>query len=158
MNTREIYLALGSNLGDRRKNILDAVSLLEEGFGSPCLRLSSLIETEAEGFEGPSFLNAAALWESSLEPLRILALCKDVETRLGREQTGIRLDAEGRRIYSSRPIDVDILLIGDEKIHTPELCVPHPRMKYREFVMLPLKEIIGDLSKFALLETENKII
>ena len=93
-----------------------------------------------------------------MEPLRILALCKDVETRLGREQTGIRLDAEGRRIYSSRPIDVDILLIGDEKIQTPELCVPHPRMKYREFVMLPLKEIIGDLSKFALLETENKII
>ena len=144
MKSREVYLAFGSNLGDRKKNIMDAVALLDSSFGVPYSRISSLIETQADGFDGPPFLNAAGVWELSLEPLRILEICKQTERRLGRTDEGIRLDAEGRRIYRDRSIDIDILMIGDERVDTPVLQVPHPRMKEREFVMLPLREIITD--------------
>ena len=138
---RRVYLAFGSNLGDRRANILSAVELLDKYLGTSRERLSSLYETEAEGFDGPPFLNAAGLWTTKADPHEILRICKLVERELGRENEGIHLDAEGRRIYSSRPVDIDILLIGDERIQTPTLTVPHPRMEEREFVMLPLREI-----------------
>ncbi|MGM9791172.1 MAG: 2-amino-4-hydroxy-6-hydroxymethyldihydropteridine diphosphokinase [Candidatus Cryptobacteroides sp.] len=144
MRTRSVYLAFGSNLGDREKNIRDAVAMLDSSFGVSCKRLSRLIETKAEGFDGPAFLNAAAMWELNLEPLSILQICKETERRLGRTDEGIRLDSAGRRIYKNRLIDIDILLIGDEKVDTPVLQVPHPRMKEREFVLLPLKEILTD--------------
>ena len=144
MKSRSVYLAFGSNLGDREKNIREAVALLDNAFGVPCKRLSSLIETQAEGFEGPPFLNAAGVWDLDLEPFRILQLCKETERRLGRTDEGIRLDISGRRIYRNRTIDIDILLIGDERLDTPVLQVPHPRMREREFVMLPLKEIFSD--------------
>lgn len=138
---RRVYLAFGSNLGDRRANILSAVELLDKYLGTSRERLSSLYETEAEGFDGPPFLNAAGLWTTKDDPHEILRICKLVERELGRENEGIHLDAEGRRIYRSRPVDIDILLIGDERIQTPTLTVPHPRMEEREFVMLPLREI-----------------
>lgn len=144
MKNRSVYLALGSNLGDREKNIRDAVAMLDSAFGVSCKQLSSLIETQAEGFEGPPFLNAAGVWNLDLEPLRILQICKETERRLGRTDEGIRLDSAGRRIYKNRTVDIDILLIGDEKVDTPLLEVPHPRMKEREFVLLPLKEILTD--------------
>ena len=74
------------------------------------------------------------------EGLMILEICKDIERRLGR--TGEpEYDAEGKRIYHSRPIDIDILLLGDNNIDCPELTVPHRFMYERDFVMIPLKEI-----------------
>ena len=140
---RPVYLALGSNLGDRKANIGRAVELLDERFRIPHVRLSGLHETSAEGFEGPDFINAAVRYDLSLEPLEILRICKSVESEMGRPQTGIELDAGGRRIYHSRIIDIDVLLVGDEIVDTPELKVPHPLMKDREFVMVPLGEILG---------------
>ena len=140
---RPVYLSLGSNLGDRAANIARAVELLDERFQTPHARLSGLYETAADGFEGPDFLNAAVRYDLTLAPLDILRICKAVEEQMGRPQHGIELDGEGRRIYRSRLIDIDILLIGDEKVQTPELTVPHPRMKDREFVMVPLGEILG---------------
>ena len=145
----ELYLSLGSNQGDRRKNISDALSLLNIELGTPYKAVSSLIETEPWGFESDEkFINAAVLYELDLkrgynpeaEGLMILEICKDIERRLGR--TGQpQFDDAGNRIYTSRPIDIDILLFGDNSIDCEELTVPHKLMYEREFVMKPLKEI-----------------
>jgi len=139
---RPVYLALGSNLGDRKQNILEAVRRLDSRFG-PHIALSGLFESQADGFVGPDFINAAVRYDLDLEPLQILRACKEVEVEMGRPQKGIELDPEGRRIYHSRIIDIDILLVGDETVDLPELKVPHPLMKERDFVMVPLGEILG---------------
>ena len=117
---------------------------------TPYKKVSSLIETEPWGFESDDkFLNAAVLYELQLpkgynveaEGLMILDKCKGIERKLGREQTQI-YNEKGERVYSSRPIDIDILLLGDKRIDCDELTVPHKLMWEREFVMKPLEEII----------------
>ena len=124
--------------------------MLNIELGTPHKRLSSLLETEPWGFESEDkFLNAAVLYELRLrkgynpeaEGLMILEICKDIERRLGR--TGKpQYDEKGERIYTSRPIDIDILLFGDNKIDCEELTVPHKLMYERDFVMIPLREIM----------------
>ena len=145
----ELYLSLGSNMGDRRKNIEDAISCLNMELGTPYTAVSSFIETEPWGFEASEkFINAAVLYELELpkgynpeaQGLMILEICKDIERRMGR--TGEpQYDEKGERVYTDRPIDIDILLFGDNKIDCPELTVPHKLMYERDFVMIPLKEI-----------------
>ena len=104
------------------------------------------------GFDSDEkFINAAVHYELSLpkgynpeaEGLMILETCKDIEKRLGRRGE-VQYDMDGNRIYTSRPIDIDILLFGDDKIDCPELTVPHRLMYERDFVMIPLKEIINN--------------
>ena len=149
MERVDLYLSIGSNQGDRQHNIENALSLLNIDLKTPYKRLSSLHETEPWGFESDDkFLNAAVHYELSLpkgynpeaEGLMILEICKSVEKRLGRTE-GPEYDENGNRIYHSRPIDIDILLFGDNRIDCPELTVPHKLMYEREFVMVPLKEI-----------------
>ena len=145
----DLYLSLGSNQGDRAQNIETAVSLLNMELKTPYKAVSSLLETEPWGFESDEkFLNAAVHYQIRLkkgynpeaECLMILEICKDIERRLGR--TGEpEYDGEGKRIYRSRLIDIDILLFGDHKIDCPELTVPHKLMYDRDFVMIPLNEI-----------------
>ena len=145
----DLYLSLGSNQGDRRKNIEDAISLLNIELGTPYKAVSSFLETEPWGFESESkFVNAAVHYELDLkkgynpeaEGLMILEICKDIERKMGR--TGKpQYDERGERIYTDRPIDIDILLFGDEKIDCEELTVPHRLMYERDFVMIPLREI-----------------
>ena len=144
-------MSLGSNQGDRRKNIEDALSCLNVEFNVPYKAVSSFIETEPWGFESDDkFINAAVLYEIELpegynaeaEGLMILETCKKVERMLGRMDKP-EYDADGKRIYSSRPIDIDILLFGDNRIDCPELTVPHRLMFDRDFVMIPLREIAG---------------
>ena len=149
VETVELYLSLGSNQGDRRLNIEYAVSMLNIELKKPYKAISSLLETEPWGFESEDkFLNAVVLYELDLpkgynaeaEGLVILEICKDIERKLGR--TGApQYDEKGERIYTSRPIDIDILLLGDARIDCPELTVPHKHMYERDFVMIPLKEI-----------------
>ena len=149
VETVELYLSLGSNQGDRRLNIEHAVSMLNIELKKPYKAISSLLETEPWGFESEDkFLNAVVLYELDLpkgynaeaEGLMILEICKDIERKLGR--TGApQYDEKGERIYTSRPIDIDILLLGDARIDCPELTVPHKYMYERDFVMIPLKEI-----------------
>lgn len=145
----KLYLSLGSNQGDRKRNIETAISLLNIELGTPYKAVSSFIETEPWGFDSDDkFINAAVLYELDLkrgynpeaEGLMILEICKDIERRLGREE-GPLYDEDGNRIYKSRPIDIDILLLGDDKIDCPELTVPHKLMYERDFVMIPLREI-----------------
>ena len=116
---------------------------------TPYRAISSLIETEPWGFESQQkFINAVVLYELDLpegynaeaEGLMILEICKNVERRMGR-LTEVRYDERGDRVYSDRPIDIDILLLGDNKIDCPELTVPHRLMYERDFVMIPMKEI-----------------
>ena len=153
METVELYLSLGSNQGDRRLNIEHAISMLNIELKKPYKAVSSIIETEPWGFDSDEkFLNAVVLYELEMpkgynaeaEALMILEICKSIERKLGR--TGApQFDADGNRVYTSRPIDIDILLFGDNKIDCPELTVPHRHMYDRDFVMVPLKEINNKL-------------
>ena len=146
----DLYLSLGSNIGDRAANIENAISLLNIEFKTPYKAISSLLETEPWGFESEQkFLNAAVHYQLQLkegynpeaEGLMILEICKDIERRLGREMS-VEYNEAGERVYHNRPIDIDILLFGDHKIDCPELTVPHKLMHERDFVMIPLKEIL----------------
>jgi len=151
MKKVELYLSLGSNQGDREQNIETALSLLNIELGKPYKRVSSMIETEPWGFDSEDkFINAAVLYELDLpegynaeaEALMILEICKDIERRLGRKDNP-QYDEKGKRIYTSRPIDIDILLFGDNRIDCQELTIPHKLMYERDFVMVPLREIAG---------------
>ena len=146
----DLYLSLGSNQGDRMQNMENALSLLNIELKTPYKNVSSFIETEPWGFDSDDkFLNAVVHYELNLnkgynpeaEGLMILQICKDIERRLGRTENPV-YDENGNRIYTSRPIDIDILLFGDNKIDCPELTVPHKLMYERDFVMVPLNEII----------------
>ena len=127
--------------------------MLNVELGTPYTAVSSLLETEPWGFESEDkFLNAAVRYQLRLrkgynpeaEGLMILEICKDIERKLGR--TGKpQYDERGERIYTDRPIDIDILLFGDNKIDCEELTVPHKHMYERDFVMIPLKEINNKL-------------
>lgn len=145
----DLYLSLGSNQGDRRQNIENAVSLLNVELKTPYKAVSTLIETEPWGFESDQkFMNAVVLYQLQMkegynpeaEGLMLLESCKNVEKMLGREQVEL-YDEQGRRIYRDRPIDIDILLFGDNHIDCEELTVPHKLMYERNFVMIPLNEI-----------------
>ena len=145
----ELYLSLGSNMGDRRRNIEDAISLLNIELKKPYKAVSSFYETEPWGFESDEkFINAAIMYELELpkgynpeaEGLMILETCKEIEKKLGRS-AGPEYDERGERVYHDRPIDIDILIFGDNIIDCEELTVPHKLMYERDFVMKPLSEI-----------------
>ena len=141
-----VYLGLGSNLGDRRQNLTRALELLDQGFGRHYEALSEMVETEAWGFEGEPFLNACVLYRIGRKGSpekhgrEILALCKEVERALGRTDAP-EYDAQGARVYHNRTVDIDILFYGKDRIDTEELTVPHPRIGERDFVKVPLAEI-----------------
>lgn len=128
------YIALGSNLGDRRATLDGAVAALRERPGLRVVRWSSWIETEAVGGPAgqPMFLNGAAEIETELPPRALLAVLQEIEDRFGR----VRGEADG-----PRTLDLDLLLYGDRVIDEPGLVVPHPRMSGRRFVLEPLAEI-----------------
>ena len=129
----KVYLGLGSNQGDRNKQLARAIELIGERVGK-VIRQSSIIETEPWGFtSGNKFLNCAIFIETELLPRKVLEVTKQIERELGRRYKGMA--------YRDRPIDIDILLYDDETIDTPELQIPHPLMYERDFVMIPLREI-----------------
>lgn len=134
--THMVYLGLGTNLGDKQKNLNDAIRMLENQVGE-VEKVSSVIETEPEGFKSDNmFLNAVVKVRTALSPFEILNITQDVEKSLGRKEKS------SNGIYHDRVIDIDILLYDDINISTPRLVIPHPRMAQREFVMTPLAEIL----------------
>ncbi len=128
------YIGLGTNIGNKRRNLITAAVLLAERAGD-VLSISSFYETEPWGFESDNtFLNAALLLETELEPLQLLSLTQEIEKEMGRTQ---KSDGE----YHDRIIDLDILLYDLCVINEAALVVPHPLMHKRQFVMEPLAEI-----------------
>lgn len=138
MTQIEVLVALGTNLGDRRANLLRAVALLREK--TQITRLSSLYETEAAYVtDQPEFMNmalAAVIDEQTLSPRDLLRFVNDIERRMGRERL-VR--------YGPRVIDVDILSYGDRLVMEEDLIIPHPRIAERDFVLAPLQEIAPDV-------------
>ncbi|MCL2888589.1 MAG: 2-amino-4-hydroxy-6-hydroxymethyldihydropteridine diphosphokinase [Elusimicrobia bacterium] len=127
----EVYLALGSNVGDRAQNLRAAVAEIKKI--ARVIVVSSVYQSKPQGFaEQPDFFNAAIKIETDIPPLELLRQIKDIEKRLGRAPSF----KNGPRV-----IDIDIIFYGVEKINTENLTVPHPRYKERDFVILPLAEI-----------------
>lgn len=133
-----VYLGLGTNIGNKRKNMVTAAALLAERAGD-VLSLSSFYETEPWGFASENtFLNAALELETDCSPMELLRLTQQIEREMGRTQK-----SDGS--YHDRIIDIDILLYGNEVVHHEDLVVPHPLMQQRLFVMQPLAEIAPSL-------------
>lgn len=115
-----------------------AVELIDENVGK-VVRRSSMIETEPWGFESDNkFLNMCVALDTQLSPLQLLHATQDIERQLGRKSKSVN------GVYSDRLIDIDILLYDDLHIQTPELTIPHPNMRSRDFVMRPLMEIMDE--------------
>lgn len=132
-----VYLSLGSNLGDRKATMRRAIGLLNERAGSVD-RQSSFIETEPWGFESTNkFLNMCVRLLTTLSPEQLLMATKQIERALGRTQKSVN----GQ--YHDRPIDIDILMYDDVHLDSNDLTLPHPHMQEREFVMIPLREILS---------------
>jgi 2-amino-4-hydroxy-6-hydroxymethyldihydropteridine diphosphokinase len=142
MTNHQVYLGLGSNLGDCRKNLERAIRLIDDRVGE-VIRQSSFIETEPWGFESEHrFVNAVILCETTKTPREVLLLTQQIERDMGRRKVnGAGLMVNGQRIYTDRIVDIDILLYDDLTIDEPDLKIPHPLMHQRDFVMIPLKEI-----------------
>ncbi len=133
------YLGLGSNVGDRRANLQAAVDALPAR-GVAVLASSSTYDTDPVGevLDQPEFLNACVRIDTGLGPEDLLAACKDVERHLGRQSGGPR--------HGPRPIDVDVLLLGDVEHRSQRLTLPHEQATARRFVLIPLLELDFDLA------------
>jgi 2-amino-4-hydroxy-6-hydroxymethyldihydropteridine diphosphokinase len=135
---RRGYLGLGSNVGEREEQLRGAIDDLRE-HGVQVEAVSSLYETEPVGeiLDQPDFLNAAIRIRTELEPEALLDLCKAIEAEHGRAFGGPR--------HGPRPIDIDLLLLGDIEMTTERLTLPHPEVNSRRFVLAPLLELDPDL-------------
>lgn len=130
------YVALGSNLGDREENLRTALNHLQEN-GVDVIKTSTFIETEPYGVtDQPGFVNAVCQVETELAPLELLRLLLSIEQEMGR----VRL-----RRWGERNIDLDLLLYEDAVLESEELTLPHPDMQNRDFVLIPLAEIAGEV-------------
>ena len=131
----EVFLGLGSNLGDKAGNLSEAIRLIGQRVGR-VVRQSSFVETEPWGFDSMNtFLNAVILCETDKTPREVLNATQQIERDMGRTKKSTAGS------YADRPIDVDILLYDDLTVDEPDLKIPHPLMYQRDFVMIPLKEI-----------------
>ena len=131
----EVYLGLGSNMGNRRGNLDEALDFLAQRMKISCI--SSVYDTDPVGnVDQPRFLNMVCMVHTRLEPAALLALGKGIESKMGRVFG---------KVNAPRPIDIDILTYGDQVVETPELAIPHPKMAERGFVLVPLAEIAPGL-------------
>lgn len=135
-----VYIALGSNLGDRRAQLEGAVEALRNADGVAVLAISPWLETRAEGGPAgqPDFLNGCVEAETSLAPEDLLWLLMRVETQFGRERK-----CETR--HGPRTLDLDLLFYGELELQGPGLVVPHPRLEERRFVLEPLSTLAPDM-------------
>jgi 2-amino-4-hydroxy-6-hydroxymethyldihydropteridine diphosphokinase len=133
------YLGLGSNVGDREAHLRAAIEKLRE-HGVEVDAISSVYETEPVGevLDQPDFLNAAICIRTELEPEALLDLCKEIEIEQGRMLAAAR--------HSPRPLDIDLLLLGDIEMEAERLTLPHPEVVSRRFVLAPLLELDPELS------------
>jgi len=136
---RLAYLGLGTNLGDRVAHLREAIARLNAAIGVRVLRESRIYETEPVGITAqPKFLNMVVEVElgDEVTPRELLALAKRLEAEMGRKQT---------ERWGPREIDIDILLLGEERITEPGLVIPHPQMWERAFVVVPLADLVPEM-------------
>ncbi len=146
---KTVYLALGSNIGDRESNLRAAIESFS-GAGITVLRESPIYETEPVGFTDQRwFLNMVVEAETAFFPLQLLTRTGKVERALGR----VRTVPNG-----PRTIDIDILLYGNAVVHTPRLEIPHPRMQERRFVLAPLADLSPALRHPVLRQTVRQLL
>ncbi len=165
-----VYLLLGSNMGDRQA-MLDSANLelidallpdyLEVASLDDAVNTSEVMETEPWGFDAPQkFLNQSFCCLTEYSPQEVLAICQRIETELGRERKAPEYDAQGKRIYESRVIDIDILAYEKENngaweavaVNTPELTVPHPQLQSRDFAL----KLYNELKEPVKMKTKSK--
>jgi 2-amino-4-hydroxy-6-hydroxymethyldihydropteridine diphosphokinase len=145
-----ILLSLGSNLGDRIANLKNAVSLLTSSGTISGISLSSFYESEPYGYrEQPWFVNLALSAYCKSSPYDLLALCKEIEIKIGRQK---------RDKWHEREIDIDIILFDDLIVDNIDLKIPHPAMQDRKFVLLPSSELVGESIHPRLGVSVNKLL
>lgn len=133
----DVFIGLGSNIGDRKKNILEAIRLLDNPPEITVEKKSSLYSTDPIGYVGQDwFLNSVVEIITRLSPKDLLSRCQSIEDQMGRVRT---------MPWGPRIIDLDILLYGGEIIEDDELIIPHPHLHKRGFVLVPLAEIAPDI-------------
>lgn len=135
--SQDVYIALGSNIGDRYEHLMSAIQLLKEHNDIVLISSSSIYETEPIGYiDQQSFLNMVVAIKTTLSPRELLAVTQSIEERCGRTRD-VR--------WGPRTIDLDILLFDQENMMLEDLSIPHPRMWERAFVIIPLMELFPGL-------------
>ncbi len=142
----DVYLGIGTNLGDKEENIFTCLQLLEDRVGQ-VVRCSKYFYSQAQGFDSTNdFVNVVVCVETTLEPLDLLYVTQSIEKAMGRKQKTVQL-ANGQLVHYDRIIDIDILYYGDMMQTFYNTCgeailvVPHPRIAERDFVRIPYQEI-----------------
>ena len=149
-----VALLIGGNQGDRQALIQQATALIQERIGTVAAA-SRIYETAPWGtFDNPQpdFLNMALLVETTLTAHEVLRAALAIEAELGRVRKA------GSRLYSGRPMDIDLIFYNDEIIDTPDLIIPHPRMHQRQFVLEPLAEIMPEYRHPVLHKTVHELL
>lgn len=148
----QVFLGLGSNLGNRHELLARACEEIEKLIGA-VVRQSAFIETEPWGFRSEyNFLNAVVWCQTELLPREVLWRTQFIERQLGRRQKS------ENGIYHDRPIDIDILLYDHLTVNEPDLKIPHPLITRRDFVMRPLLEILPPASSASLPEIRAQLL
>ena len=148
-STHQVYISLGSNKGDRLKNLQEAVDLIFQNIGK-IKSIAKVYNTPALGFEGDDFLNTCISIQTRLAAEVVLEELLSIEKQMGRERTN-------SDIYESRIIDLDILFYDEETINSEQLTVPHPKLQERQFVLDPLKSIAPKLEHPVLNKTDSEL-
>lgn len=144
-----VYISLGSNIGNRLKNLQSAIKLLKKG-GFNIIKISSVYETSAWGItDQPKFLNLVLKGKTKLPPAELLGEIKRIEKEIGRKPA---------KKWGVRIIDIDILFYNKIIIDTPKLKIPHPRLHKRNFVLIPLKELAPRLLHSVLKKTVSQML